>query len=236
MPGGLGTAGGGYPGGGPSKVGGILNSVGGILGTAAGFSNPITGILQTVGNISSLFRPDEAKQRAAGIQQALQQAVLEIDRRVASGEIDPEAGLAALESLRQRVTQLGSSGDINAVYASQIVGAMIANVEGNIRQGYTEKLNAPLAPGGLGGSPQFQKDRFGTQIRNRLLGYNTDQLAGTPVETLFTPKTRPSAMLPDIASSVQQYLPDRFGGEFGNEVRDRLQAYLRRPQAPPVEY
>lgn len=196
---------------------------------------------QSAGTILSLVpKPEESRQFAAGLQQNIQDAATEIERRVNSGEMDPESGLIALTSLQSRITELAKNANPDYQRAAAIAGIVVGNVMGNVTNKRTGNINAKLgAPGPgaagpgagglLAGTVGQQREQFGTAVRQRL-ATGTAGTAGPEIDRLLAPMKTPNEMMPGALETVNKVAPGVIDDAFGDKIKLKLQDFLQRPQ------
>lgn len=202
-------------------------AVSSILSSIAGFMNPATGIAQSVGTLLAPFRPDKKRIDAANMDQVLTRAAIGIQEAVNRGEIDVEAGLAQLDSLRASVASLASSQDPNMQRAAAGANINITNVAADLQSRRNKQASAPLS-GGLSGSPGMQSEQVRSAIRRALIGQGEGELDSSPLGTLMAPRRRPTEMLPELRDTVESISPSTFDGDFREKAKRSLMDYVGR--------
>lgn len=223
-----------YPGGGygtdqtsDAGSGGFLQSLMGILGKIGGVAGGVAKAGQGVGNVLGLIpRPNESKQRAAGVQQNLENSALALEQQVNAGTMDADAALNALNTLIVRAAAL-SGGDLQ--YAGLNASPILTQVKANIESKRTAGLNKPIGEAGLSGTPQFQREQFSTAIRNALGGHDTSGLSGSPVGQLLSKAPDPLDRLGDVTSKVNEAFPTANNQDFVAKLRDQVAKFTATP-------
>lgn len=198
-----------------------------IMNKANPYVNAGMEIAGGIGQLASIFTKspyDKDKITATGSQQNLEKVAMDIEKRVASGQMRPEAALIALNQLEAQAAKMGGmQGEAgkNAPFAAggNTAGLIIAQVKANIQTklmgDYDAFVNAPFkgteGPGAgqmntlqdAGANEGLQKTRLRSGLRNYFLGANQD-LEGTPLTSSFK-KTDPYANLPRAQEQVDKY-------------------------------
>lgn len=197
------------------------------LGQASSVLTGGVDLLGPIGQLASIFTKsplDKDKQVAAGSQQNIEKVALDIEKRVASGQLRPEAALVALNSLEKQAAAMGgmkgesgtgSPFGAGSQTASLIINQVKSNIQSRLMNDYDAFVNAPFkgteGPGAgemntlqdAGANEGLQKTRLRTGLRNYFLGANKD-LEGTPITAGFQ-KPDPYANLPKAQEQVDKY-------------------------------
>lgn len=181
------------------------------------------GLADGIGQIASMFTPspyDNDKRVAAGTQQNLEKVAMDIEKRVASGAMRPEAAIIALNQLEAQAMKMGGmSGESgsNAPFgaggsnASLIISQVKANIHSKLLNNYDAFAGSPFkAEDGsmhnlndAGANEGLQKTRLRTGLRNYILGAD-QSLEGTPLTGAFK-KSDPFANLPKAQEATDKY-------------------------------
>ena len=190
----------------PDQNPGVGGGGSNIASNANMYSEAINNLIQLGGSIAGLFRPNTEKRTAATLQQNLEKVALSIQEQVNSGELDVDSAIASLEALQRQASTMG--GTQENINGGQMAGLIINQVLGNLRGRRNTQNTAPLNKGALTGSPESQKARVGTAIRNYFTGAGESGLEGSPLLGLTKPVTSPFDRLPGAAGALQSASPD----------------------------
>lgn len=209
--------------------------LGGAIATGLKKANPYIEAALAAKDIFSgikntFFNPDRNKIDATGVQQNIERAALAIQDQVNSGTMDVNAALRALDSLEAQARAMGSMVGAdklggNAFQSGSVTAnIIIGNVRANLMNKRVGDMNAPLGDRGLAGTEGAQSSQLRTLLRNRLAGTERgEQLAGTPIDKLTQPTTRPTARLDAVSSSADSLLAPK--DDFQTKLRDALRSY-----------
>lgn len=191
----------------PTASGGAGSFLKSLIGGAG--SNPyltaFNNLFDLGGKIGSIFTPDRSKQSASTLQQNVERTAMQIQDQVNSGQMDVDAGIAALTALQRQTAAM--SGDQNMANGAQMASMTINQVMGNLQSRRNSQNSAPLSSGPLKGDASSQKAQVGTAMRNYFTGAGASGLEGSPIEALTKPVQSPFERLPQAQTSLNQVAP-----------------------------
>lgn len=207
---------------------GFLDSLTNGLTKGAAIATPVGAIAQGIGQVASLIpRPNYNKIEATGAQQNIETAAKQIESLVNSGQMDVDAGLAALDALERRVIGLSGTGDKDYLRGANTAGIIIGNIRANFQTKKTAAMNQPIGEGGLTGSVNAQQGQFATALRNALAGHDTSNLAATPAGAVLKPGTNPLDNLGPTAGKVNEFFPTPDNTDFSSQIKAALSRYAQ---------
>ncbi len=153
------------------------------LNMGASMINPILGGIEAVKPILDLFQTSplgKDKQTGTGMEQNIEKAAMDIERRVMSGELTPEAALVALQGLERQAVAMGvttGQAGTNAPFAAgaNTAGVILNNVKSNILN-KKEQSDSAFAATPFDGSSMapsteaLQNRKMRTGLRNYISG------------------------------------------------------------------
>lgn len=184
-----------------------------IIGGLTKGANMATGLLNAVGPIAGLFKPNDDKRSAASLQQILEKNAIDLQHLVESGQMDPEAAIAQLLQMQQQASRISGTPELQQ--ASQRANLIIGNVLSSIKTKVIGGLNSSFkgADGTatpLTGTSDLQKAKLGTGLRNYALGVDNGLQGTMPanaLDTLAKPAVDPTARFKEISPLAAEFAP-----------------------------
>lgn len=190
----------------PSSGGGLGAILKGGLGAAAPWASAIGSGIDIVGKIASLFAPNTDKTTATKLQQNIEKTATSIEQMVKSGQMDVDAGIAALQALQRQATTMGGTQE-NA-NGGATANLTVTQVLANLTNERNARNSNPLNGGALNGDASSQKARVGTAVRNYFTGAGNSGIEGSPLEALTKPVQSPTDRLPATGDALKQFAPN----------------------------